>query len=145
MSRDQLRLALIRDEGSGPVKMGRLFPYTDTVGKTTLGFGRNLTDRGISLGEAHTLLDNDIDDALKDLLIRFPWAEQMDPTRQAVLVMMIFNMGVHTFCAFKQTLGLVKRGDYEAASVQMLASRWSEQVGDRALRLAEQMRTGRWI
>ena len=40
---------LIRDEGL------RLFPYTDTVGKLTIGVGRNLTDAGISADEAEVL------------------------------------------------------------------------------------------
>jgi lysozyme len=145
MSRDRLRLALIRDEGAGPVKMGRLYPYVDTVGKSTIGFGRNLTDRGISLGEAHALLDNDIDDAVKDLVARFPWVDTLDPVRQAVLVQMVFNMGLATFAQFKNTIGLVKRGQFEDASVQMLQSKWAEQVGDRALRLADQLRKGVWV
>jgi lysozyme len=48
---EQLR----RDEGV------RLHPYTDTVGKLTIGVGRNLADMGISDAEATVLLQNDID------------------------------------------------------------------------------------
>ena len=38
----------------------RLKPYQDTIGKLTIGYGRNLDDRGISKEEAEYLLRNDI-------------------------------------------------------------------------------------
>ena len=43
-----------RDEGR------RLKPYLNTVGKTTIGVGRNLTDIGISDGECDLLLEHDV-------------------------------------------------------------------------------------
>ena len=51
---DALRSELRRDEGV------RLKPYRDTVGKITIGVGRNLTDVGITPDEADVLLDHDI-------------------------------------------------------------------------------------
>ena len=51
-----LRDALIRDEGV------RLKPYRDSVGKLTIGVGRNLDDKGLTRAEAEALLDNDIRD-----------------------------------------------------------------------------------
>jgi lysozyme len=45
---------LKRDEGL------RLKPYQDTVGKWTIGYGRNLDDRGISKYEAEAMLRNDV-------------------------------------------------------------------------------------
>ena len=38
----------------------------------------------------------------------------------------------------------ISEGDYETASKEMLDSRWSKQVGQRSIELAEQMRTGQW-
>ena len=35
-------------------------PYVDTVGKTTIGVGRNLDDVGLTDDEIDYLLDNDI-------------------------------------------------------------------------------------
>jgi len=144
MSRDALRLMLKRDEGSN-VKLGRHIPYTDSVGKTTIGYGRNLSDRGLSMLEADALLEHDIDDAIKDVIARFPWVEWLEPARQGVLVNMSFNLGITRLAGFKRMLSAAQRGDYEAAAVEMLSSHWSEQVGDRALRLAEQMRKNTWI
>lgn len=145
MNRDELRRTLTRDEGPGPMKNGRHLPYTDTVGKVTIGFGRNLTDRGISMVEGALFLEHDIDDAMKDLVTRYPWVEAMDPARQGVLVNMMFNLGLSRFAGFKQTIALVQKGQYDDAAVRMLESRWAEQVGDRALRLSEQMRRGEWV
>ena len=39
----------------------KLKPYTDTVGKLTLGIGRNLEDKGITEQEALFMLNNDVD------------------------------------------------------------------------------------
>lgn len=145
MIRDQLRAQLKADEGTGPLSGGRFRPYHDTVGKLTIGFGRNLDDRGISLAEADALLDNDIDDAIRDLTARYPsWFPALDPVRQAVLVQMAFNLGIARLSGFKRTLGAVARRDYALAAVGMLESLWAEQVGARARRLARQMETGEW-
>ena len=54
MNTEILIKELTRDEGM------RLMPYRDTVGKLTIGVGRNLDDVGISLDEANMLLTNGI-------------------------------------------------------------------------------------
>lgn len=145
VNRDRLREQLKRDEGTGTVKDGRLMPYVDTVGKVTIGWGRNLTDRGVSFVEAENMLDHDIDVAIRDCSAKFPWFASLDPVRQGVLVNMCFNMGLTRLLQFRNTLKLIEKGQYEHAAIQMLQSKWADQVGDRALRLAEQMRSGRWV
>lgn len=140
----RIRAHLQRDEGSkmrGSVHV----PYEDTVGKTTIGYGHNLDDKGLKQKFVDLILDDDIRDVIADLVVRLPWFESLDPPRQAVLVNMGFNMGVPGLLQFKRTLGSIRSGDYELAAIQMLESRWADQVGDRALRMADQMRTGRWI
>jgi lysozyme len=61
-----------------------------------------------------------------------------------VLVNMAFNMGINGLLGFKHTLELVRTGNYADAADAMLNSKWAEQVGPRAKRLSEQMRTGEW-
>lgn len=129
---------LLRDEGQ------RLFPYVDTVGKTTIGVGRNLTDDGISQAECDTLLANDISAATVRLESAFPWTQGLDPVRQAVLVNMTFNMGIGGLAGFKETLAKIQAGDYSGAAQAMLQSAWAAQVGPRAQRLAIQMESGTW-
>jgi lysozyme len=62
-----------------------------------------------------------------------------------VLVNMIFNMGGRRLAGFRKMLAALQKKEYEQAAVEMLASAWAEQVGDRALRLAEQMRKGQFV
>jgi lysozyme len=138
VDRERLTEQLIRDEGL------RLKPYKDTAGKLTIGVGRNLTDRGVTQTEAIYLLNNDMDVADLDCRALLPWWDTIDPVRQGVLVNMCFNLGADRFKKFVNTLALVQAHDYERASIQMLQSLWAEQVGDRALRLADQMRSGQW-
>jgi len=132
---DKLRQELIRDEGL------RLMPYTDTVGKLTIGVGRNLTDKGISPDEAQMLLDADIKEHLKLLDDNLEWWRTMSENRQRVIANLCFNMGKGLF-SFVNTLAAMKRGDYEAAADGMAQSKWAIQVGPRASRLIQAMREG---
>jgi len=127
---------IVRDEGL------RLKPYKDTVGKTTIGVGRNLDDVGISKEEAMYLLDNDIQVATNNLAREFPWTLGLDVVRHAAMVNMTFNMGVGGIAAFKKFLAAMQAGDWAEAKIQMLDSKWAEQVGPRAQRLAIQIETG---
>ena len=129
---------LIRDEGV------RLKPYTDSVGKLTIGIGRNLTDDGIRQSEANLMLQNDVDNVEHDLSIALPWLSKLDDIRKFVLVNMAFNMGLHGLVSFHRTLSLVEEGDYAGAAVAMLQSHWAAEVGIRAKRLSDQMRSGEW-
>ena len=131
-----LREQLIRDEEE------RLKVYTDSVGVPTIGVGRNLRDKGISKAESAFMLDNDIAEYTWAVGAALPWLGQLDEVRQEVLVNMAFNMGVGGLLGFKRTLASVKSGAYERASVEMMESKWAQQVGPRAHRLAKQMRTG---
>ena len=133
---------IARDEGTGPMVRGRHLPYTDTVGKTTIGYGRNLTDNGLSSREAFTLLEHDVDEAIADLSATYSWFARLDGVRQRALVNMRFNLGPHRFRQFRQTLAATEAGDYRTASTQMLKSKWAGQVGQRAVRLARMMATG---
>ena len=128
---------LVRDEGV------RLRVYRDSVGKLTIGVGRNLDANGITRDEAMTLLHHDIDTAVNDCRRSFPWWVALDDVRQRVLLNMCFNMGLPTLLTFRVTLNAVADGDYGKAAEQMLLSNWARQVGERAKRLSQMMRTGR--
>ena len=98
MNRQLLLEQLERHEGL------RLKPYRDTVGKLTIGYGRNLDDRGISEDEAGFMLDNDIDLVVAELE-RMPLFLSLNPVRQVVLANMAFNMGMPTLLTFRRMLG----------------------------------------
>jgi lysozyme len=117
-------------------------PYKDTVGKLTIGCGRNLDDVGLRDSEIDFMLDNDIASAEKDARILVRAFDQLNDVRKAVVLNMIFNMGFSVFSQFRQTIAAINSGDYTKAATNMLASHWAQQVGARAQRLAEQMAQG---
>lgn len=117
-------------------------PYRCTAGKLTIGVGRNLDDVGLSDDEIEYLLMNDLKRVQAELNKAIPWWEGLTPVRQKVLLDMGFNLGVPGLLGFKNTLALIKAGDYKQAAVNMLMSKWAKQVGTRAVRLAKMMETG---
>ena len=122
----------------------RLHPYTDTVGKVTIGYGRNLDDRGVTLAEATAMLDHDLGVAKADAkswLGESCW-EELSDVRKAVLIDLSFNLGRSRLRGFVQLKKALHIGKYSKAADEMLDSRWAGQVGVRAVRLASIMRTG---
>ncbi len=125
---DKIKQLLITNEGL------RLRPYRDTVGKLTIGIGRNLDDVGITEDEAMYLLENDIKRAIQDLQSIFVNFNDYEPHVQAVLVDMIFNLGKPRFLTFKKFIRAIKDGDLQTAAKEMMDSKWARQVKNRAER-----------
>ena len=118
-----------------------LKPYLDSVGVLTVGYGRNLDDRGISREEAEMLLLNDLETSTKEAK-KFEFYENLTSNRQDVIVEMIFNLGLTRFKKFKKTIGYINQANHSAAADEMLDSRWAKQVGQRALTLSNKFRAG---
>jgi len=135
MNRQLLRSQLERHEGL------RLKPYLDTVGKLTVGYGRNLEDVGISRDEADFMLDNDIDQVERQLETIDEYRD-LDPVRQTVIANMAFNLGFAGLMGFKNMWSAIDRRDWDRAAKEMLNSKWARQVGVRAVELSEIMRAG---
>lgn len=144
---EKFRADLVVSEGL------RLRLYTDTVGKRSIGIGRNLDDVGISEDEAWYLAENDIRRAERDLDRYLPWWRSLGDVRMRVMLDMAFNMGIgwpaepgrpgKGLRSFVNTLEAIRTGRYDDAADGMLASKWAGQVKGRAVRLAHMMRTGR--
>ena len=115
--------------------------YQDTLNVPTIGYGRNLKDRGVSEQEAHIMLLNDLRMA-EEAALKHQWFNVLDNVRKTVVVEMIFNLGEAGFSKFKKTIKLIEEGKYKDAAIEMLDSRWSEQVGVRADTLAKRMALG---
>ena len=128
---------LVRDEGE------RLKPYRDTVGKLTIGVGRNLTDIGISRDESRFMLKNDIQRVQQELRSSVACYASLDSVRQMALESMCFNLGLHGLLEFHDMLQAAAEGRWDDAAREALDSRWAGQVGERATRIAEMLRTGR--
>lgn len=117
-------------------------PYKCTAGYLTIGVGRNIEERGLSDDEIDYILNNDVNIATDELVATFDWYADLDPIRQRVVIDMVFNLGMPRFKQFKNMIAAIEAGDWMEASNQMMDSRWAEQVGLRASRLAEMMETG---
>lgn len=119
----------------------RLKPYRCSSQKITIGYGRNLQDNGITLEEAETMLQHDLGTAIKDAQ-SLPFFASLNEARQAVIVDMVFNLGLPRFGMFKKMIAAIERELWHVAANEMLNSRWARQVGKRANTLSEMMRLG---
>lgn len=123
--------------------------YQDHLGYWTIGVGRLVDPSKPGVGlrddEIEMMLRNDIMDRVSQLSKRLAWFDALDEARQGVLVNMAFQLGIEGLMGFKTTLALISQGDYDQASQQMLKSKWASQTPARAARLAQQMKTGKWV
>lgn len=156
VDRRRMRAQLVMHEG---YKRKR---YLDSKGIPSIGIGRNLRAKGfhpaeiamigpgrdldrvgLTDPEIEVLYVNDLGEAIGELDRALPWWRDLDEIRRRVLLDMMFNMGTSTMLEFVNTLAAVRAGRYLEASERMLESLWRQQVGDRALRLAAMMGSGR--
>lgn len=136
--------------------------YKDSVGKLTIGIGRNLDDnplseeelcyvghncrtKFISNDQAAYLCRNDLKKVRADLDRELPWWRDLCFDRQYVMIDLCFNMGIRTLLTFKRTLESIASGFYIRAAEQLLQSKYAKQVGKRADRNAYALRTGVYL
>lgn len=139
---------LNRDEGR------KKFPYLDCCGKPwrqctckvkgnlTIGVGRNLDAVGLYDNEIDLLTVDSLTNAKKECENNFTWWESLDEIRQDVVAMMTYNMGIGDVKKFTTFIQLVATKKYVEAGNDLETTLWAREVGDRAKRLAQQMRTG---
>ena len=129
---DALRLELIRDEGK------RLTPYRDSLGNWTVGIGHCL-----KRGEPRTQITErqcldyfigDVVDAEQKLDSMMPGWRNHGDVRQRALVNLAFNLG-WGLKQFVNFLAAMESEDYASAGRHLRASKWAEQVKNRAPRI----------
>jgi len=129
---ESLETMLMRHEGY------RQFPYKDGGG-IAIGYGSNLSKRGLSKEEAMYLMRNDIDRLTNALSKRVGAWTRLDQTRRDVLVSLAYNLGLEGVFSFKRMMAAIEDENFELASTEMYLSHWCEQVGKRCPELAEMM------
>jgi lysozyme len=122
---------LIKNEGEKK-KGDRHIVYQCTAKKWTLGYGRNVQDRGISESEARYLLENDINECMSDLETIFPNWFDLPYNRKMVLVDMRFQLGATGFRGFKRLIEAIRTGDIAKAIQSIKESLYYKQVKNRA-------------
>lgn len=125
----------MREEGTGPMRRGRYFPYEDTVGKLTIGWGFNIEDVGISADTVEHMWRERRDEVLNDLR-GFYWFQDLDVPRQRAVFDMRYILGPAKFRMFKRFLAAMLRHDYTAAAASLRASRMARQIPARVERMA---------
>ena len=140
-----------------------LSPYYCSADKLSVGHGRNLEAVGysneemamfarpmaelypLSEDEAEALLVNDVNRILSVVSSWVIWSK-LNEARQGVIINMCFNLGIQGFLRFEKTIAYIKAGSYEAASREMLDSKWArEDVSpERSGALSDQMFSGMW-
>lgn len=134
--------------------------YKDTVGKTTVGIGFNMDDahaksvwaqadiveffdnvykglQTLSTKSVGDLFNACVTNAKADLHSIFPTFYSMPDYVQLALINMMFNMGIHVFKEFTQTIDAINKGDYITAASRALQSNWAKQLPERASRVTK--------
>jgi lysozyme len=137
-ARQRLKQMLLRDEKY------EQYPYVDSTGHLTIAIGQNIspTGDGISLPAALFMVDEKISTLNDKFCHFFPWFLKLNDARQIVLLNMAFNLGFEGFLKFHEVILALQGGHVEDAAIHMLDSKWADETGDRATRLANIMRTG---
>ena len=143
MDEEQLMKELIADEGY-------VYEiYNDHLGYPTFGVGHLITSKdkehgqpvGTPVSEDRIMecLENDMKIVCQELDMKEPWWRNLDDNRQRILANMCFNLGYPRFSGFKNFISALQVSDFEKAAVEMMDSKWADQVGDRAKRLRDRM------
>tara|TARA_R110002110_G_scaffold390946_1_gene604135 strand:- start:869 stop:1309 length:441 start_codon:yes stop_codon:yes gene_type:complete len=143
MDRDKLVKELILDEGY-------IYEiYKDHLGYLTFGVGHLVlnTDKeygkevGTPVSEKRILecLNNDVDIVCEELDRNLYWWKELNDNKQRVMVNMCFNLGYPRLSKFKKFLAAMKKHDFETAAIEMMDSKWANQVGLRAERLKKRV------
>ena len=137
---EKLREMLRRHEGV------KNFVYLCSEGYETIGVGRNIADSGLGLSddEVDYLLDNDIKRVKDELNDEYYWFGGLNDARQEAMIDISFNLGQTRLRGFKKALDAMASEDFDIAADEFMDSRWSEQVGNRAIEVTEMIRTGEY-
>lgn len=151
---NKLKTQLLVEEGSPS------HTYLDSEGILTGGVGHNLqahpapsfTKVGVPVPQtvAAKWLEDDIAAVVKDLNKWLPWWKDLDDPRQNAVADMTFNLGIGNaeagtgLLGFRNTLLLLREGDYMGAAANIKSSLYARQVGRRASRIAGMIAYGVW-
>ena len=126
--------------------------YKDHLGYETVGYGHLILEtdpeNGLQVGtpisdeRINELFEEDLAVCTTELDKHLPFWKNLNDVRQRCLIDLTFNLGMPRLRKFVKTLDHIENNRFEEASVELLDSRYAKQVGKRAERIAEMLRTG---
>lgn len=143
MNFDLLATELTEDEAF------RSYPYDDATGQQlragdtirgNITFGTGFTF--LTAEEARAVLDIRMRSVFAQLTAKLPWLESASDPIQRALTNMAFNLGVEGLLGFVTFLRFVQNREYAQAADDLMRTKWAGQVGARAGRIAQSIRTG---
>jgi len=125
--------------------------YHDHLGYKTFGIGHLVVPQDkeygspvgtqISEERVNEVFDTDVEKYISEAKKIFPNLEEKPEEAQQVIVNMCFNMGEPRLSQFKKFIKAINEEMWATASVEMLDSRWAKQVGVRATRLSDRIKS----
>jgi len=125
--------------------------YNDHLGYATFGIGHLVlesdpeygADIGTPVSDDRVIeaFEQDVQTVLSDCAVLYPDFDELPEEVQQVIANMMFNLGRPRLSAFKGMKAGVDARDWNEAADQMVDSRWYRQVGARAERLVERIRS----
>ena len=118
--------------------------YLDSEGFVTGGYGHHFYPGSrLPVDVAEILFKQDLALAVSDYAKIAPsLRKKLNMIRARVIVEMLFNMGLQKVLQFVKMWKAIGEDNFELAANEMLASKWASQVGQRAVELANIMKTG---
>jgi lysozyme len=137
----EFRDMIIRHEGM------RTKPYKDSRGLPTIGIGHLIKpgedfSNGLTTDQVYQLFNNDLGHHL-NMAKQYPAWGSMDPVRKAAIADMTFNMGMFWKNSWKTLTKQMVAKDYSAAADNIRHTPYAQQVGNRALEVANMIETGK--
>lgn len=144
MNIEQLREELKIDEGV------KYEIYLDHLGLPTFGIGHLVLESDPEYGQpvgttvsedrVNECFARDVDVVLEECKKLLPSFKVLPEEVQLIIANMMFNMGRPRLSGFKNFLAAIALQDWHRAAVEMVDSRWYQQVTNRAERLVKRMR-----
>ena len=125
----------------------RTHAYQCSADKWTIGVGRNIDENGglgLTEEEINVLLINDIKRVQDELGASYFWFRELDEVRKDALTDICFNLGLSRLRGFVKAITAMSRRQWDIAADEFMDSRWSQQVGQRAITVTDMIRTGEY-
>lgn len=142
-SQSVLKRRLLGGKVGPSFKNGKFYPYRDSTGHFTIGYGHYLGKSehdavkyraGISKQQAHNLLINDMSRTMDDfiLLLQRKRAVELTVDQQRILFEMAYTMGCDKLAKFNKMWKSVEHSNSHKFKKEIKNSLWYSQVGNRA-------------